>query len=163
MAFRDGPSGIGGWLAFFLVTLGVFTPIRLAATAYSFFADPQIAAAYGERWPALVTAELMLMAASVVAIAYLMWRFFMRRTWRTVQIAVAGIWAIAVGAMVLDTFIVALLGGIAIDILVQDSVADYLKALFYAVLWTTYLLRSTRVANTYPREDAPEELTAVFE
>jgi len=163
MAFRDGPAGIGGWLAFFLITLGVFTPIRLAMTAFGFFTDPQFAAAFGDRWPALVTAELTLMGLSVLGIAYMLWRFFTRRTWRTVQIAVAGIWGISVGAMVLDTLIVALIGGIALAPLVAEAVPDYLKSLIYAVIWTAYLLRSVRVANTYPREDAPEELTEVFE
>ena len=41
---------------------------------------------------------------------------------------------------------------------------DMFRALVYATIWTAYLLRSVRVANTYPREDADEaELTEVFE
>lgn len=164
MAYSEGPRGIGGWLGFFLITLGVIAPLRILLTAYGLFSDPQIAAAYGERWTMLVSVEAVLIVLNLGALGFLVWRFFAHRTWQTVRICVAGIWLIPIVITVLETLAVTLIGGVPAGPLITQMMPDMAKALVYATLWTAYLLRSVRVANTYPREDADEaELAEVFE
>lgn len=164
MAYSDGPRGIGGWLGFFLITLGVIGPVRILITAYGLFADPQIAAAYGDRWTVLAIAEAVLIALNLAALAFLVWRFFARRTWKTVRICIAALWLLPIVVTVLDTLVVTLIGGVSAGPLIAQMMPDMFRALVYATIWTAYLLRSVRVANTYPREDADEaELTEVFE
>lgn len=164
MAYRDGPRGIGGWLAFFLVTLGVFAPLRIAFTAYGLFSDPRIAQAYGDRWPMLATVEIILILLNLAALAFLLWRFFMRRTWQSVRIGIAGIWLVPIVVTILETLAVTLIGGIPAGALLGQMMPDMAQMLIYSTVWTAYLLRSVRVANTYPREDeAGEGLAEVFE
>jgi hypothetical protein len=164
MAYSDGPRGIGGWLAFFLITLGVIAPLRIVITAYGLFSDPQIASAYGDRWAMLVPVEALLIVLNLGALAYLVWRFFARHTWQTVRICVAGIWLIPIVITVLEMLAVTLIGGVPAGPLMTQMMPDMAKALVYATIWSAYLLRSVRVANTYPREGADEaELAEVFE
>ena len=164
MAYRDGPSGIGGWLAFFLVTVGVFAPLRILGTAYGLFSDPRIAQAYGDRWPLLATVEIILIVVNLAALAFLLWRFFTRRTWQSVRIGIAGIWLIPVVVTVLETLAVTLIGGISAGPLIAQMMPDMAQALVYSTVWTAYLLRSVRVANTYPREDETSAgIAEVFE
>ena len=165
MACRDGPSGIGGWLAFYLVTLGVISPLVTIVNLYSnLFADPAVGTFYGDRWPALLAAELAINFLLLAAIYYVVWRFFLRKEWRTVRIAIAVMWISAVPVALLELVVVSLLGGLDFGALVPASIGDLLKPMIYSALWTTYLLRSVRVANTYPREDeAAEGLAEVFE
>ena len=164
MAYSDGPRGIGGWLGFFLITLGVIGPLRILINAYGLFADPRIAAAYGDRWTMLAAAEAILIVLNLGALAFLVWRFFAHRTWQTVRICIAGIWLLPIVVTVLETLAVTLVGGIAAGPLIAQMLPDMFQALIYATIWTAYLLRSVRVANTYPRADADEAaLTQVFE
>jgi hypothetical protein len=164
MAYGDGPRGIGGWLAFFLITLGVFAPLRIAITAYDVFSDPQIAAAYGDRWTMLISVEAVLVALNLGALAYLVWRFFVHRAWQTVRICIAGLWLIPIVITVLETLAITLIGGVPAGPLITQMMPDMAKVLVYSTIWSAYLLRSVRVANTYPREDADEaELAEVFE
>ena len=163
MAYRDGPRGIGGWLVFFLMTVGVFAPLRILFTAYGLFSDPQVAAAYGDRWPLLATTEVILIALNLAALAFLVWRFFMHRTWQSVRIGIAGIWLIPIAVTILETLAVTLIGGVSAAALLTQMSPDLAQMLIYSTVWTAYLLRSVRVANTYPRENEEEELTEVFE
>jgi uncharacterized membrane protein (UPF0182 family) len=164
MAFRDGPRGIGGWLGFFLITLGVIGPLRILINTYGLFADPRVAAAYGDRWTMLGAAEAVLIVLNLGALAFLVWRFFAYRTWQTVRICIVGIWLLPIVVTVLETLVVTLIGGIPAGPLMMQMLPDLFQALIYATIWTAYLLRSVRVANTYPREDADgAELAEVFE
>jgi len=164
MAYGDGPRGIGGWLGFFLITLGVIGPVRILITAYGLFADPQIAAAYGDRWAMLALAEAVLIVLNLAALAFLVWRFFARRTWQTVRICIAALWLLPIAVTVLETLVVTLIGGVSAGPLIAQMMPDMIRAAVYATIWSAYLLRSVRVANTYPRDDADEaELAEVFE
>ncbi|WP_423606533.1 DUF2569 family protein [Sphingomonas sp. MS122] len=163
MAYSDGPRGIGGWLGLFLLTLGVFSPLRIFFTAYGLFSDPQVAAAYGDRWPLLATAEVILIVLNLAAIAFLLWRFFMHRNWQSVRIGIAGIWLIPVGVTLLEIAAVSLIGGVPAGRLIAQMGPDMAQALIYSIVWTAYLLRSVRVANTYPRELPGDALVEVFE
>lgn len=163
MAYRDGPVGIGGWLAFFLTTLGVFAPIRIALSAYELFADPRIARAYGENWNAIVAAEAVIIALNLAALAFIVWRFFARRNWDTVRIGIAGIWLIPFGVTIVETIAVSAIAGISATELLGQTTPDLVRALVYSAVWTAYLLRSVRVANTYPRTPEDDVLAEVFE
>ena len=61
MAYRDGDSGIGGWLAFFLLTLGLFTPLSILLAFFKLYlGDLQIQLGGFPGWPAYRIAETIL-------------------------------------------------------------------------------------------------------
>ena len=55
MAFTDPDgAGVGGWLALFVIIMGVFTPLGVLVTTYgSLYGDPSIMAVYPEAWGAI--------------------------------------------------------------------------------------------------------------
>ena len=164
MAFRDGPTGIGGWLAFYLVTLGIISPLATGINLYAnLYGDPATGQFYGESWPALQVTTLAVNFLLLAAVFYTVWRFFFRRNWKTVRTAIALMWTMAVLAPLLEVAIVAVLSGVGPGALISIMLADLVKPMIYALIWTLYLLRSTRVANTYPRQEPDEELATVFE
>ncbi len=165
MGHSDGPRGIGGWLAFYLVTWGVLVPLASGAGLYAnLYADPAVGAFYGARWPVVQAINLAIGFLALAAIFYSVWRFFFRRNWQTVRIAIAVMWMALVPAPLLEVAAVSTLGGLDLDALMSAKIGSLIKPVIHITIWTAYLLRSVRVANTYPREDADEaELAEVFE
>jgi hypothetical protein len=49
---------------------------------------------------------------------------------------------------------VALISGAPVGMLIGYDARPLGQSLFFSLLWSAYLLRSKRVANTYEREDA---------
>ncbi|MFL9839887.1 DUF2569 family protein [Sphingomonas sp. ST-64] len=165
MAYRDGPSGIGGWLAFYIFTLAVSGPLVTIVVTYSnLFADPSVAAAYGDRWPLLSSAEIALTAVGVLSYYFIVWRLVARRNWHSVRLAIGAMWGLAIGFPLVDLLLVTTVGGLAVDSPFGLILPEMIRPFLYSALWTAYLLRSTRVANTYPREsDLDTDLAQVFE
>ena len=155
MAYDDSElRGIGGWLAFLIVVLAVFTPIRIVLETVGLYADPQIASAFGPRWPAVQAAEIAISAIAMIGAWFVAWRLNKVHNWQTIRIAIAGLWLLALGSTVLEYAAISLIGGIPIGALFEGSAMDVVRALVFASAWTAYLLRSRRVANTYSE---PEE------
>lgn len=164
MAFRDGPTGIGGWLAFYLLTLGIISPLVTGINLYAnLYADPAVGQFYGERWPAIQATTFAINFLLYAAVFYIVWRFFFRRNWKTVRLAIGVMWIAVVPAPLLEVAIVWILGGVDLATLMPAVASDLVKPIIYTTVWTAYLLRSTRVANTYPRQAPDEELATVFE
>ena len=144
---RRGPAGMSGWLAVFVVTLGLNAVICLslsgslardALNGSGPIANPRL-----HRY--VVAAALLAMIRSA-GYAIVAWRLVGSRTRWTPRIAIAGVWLIGPGSW-----------------LATGATASWaaLGPILYAAIWTAYLLRSDRVANTYaPRDD--DHLAAVF-
>ena len=43
------------------------------------------------------------------------------------------------------------------------SATGLVRGILYCTLWTSYLLKSRRVANTYPRNGEEDHLAAIFD
>lgn len=156
--------GIGGWLAFFVLTLTVFTPIgAVMGVVGNIYSDATLPAAYGARWP-LIQGSAWLQAAGVIGGAWFMaWRLIRVQTWRSVVIVIGGLWILAVFPTIFDLVTVALIAQVSIGLLISESGFALIQPLFYSAIWSAYLLRSERVANTYARYGDDSDLVAVFD
>lgn len=155
----EGPVGVGGWLGFFVVALGLFSPVGGLIQMLSLYTDPTIAAPFGNSWGLVQIAEWTLFALSVAGAWYFVWRLFNVQTRRTVHITIAGIWLISVGGMAVEFLIVAVASGLPLGALVG---AEAIRPLVFCTIWTLYLLVSKRVANTYRDEPEDAALNDVF-
>jgi hypothetical protein len=155
--------GVGGWLAFFVISLTVFTPLAMGAgTAANLYGDPATAVAYGDSWRALETFEWTLSALVVALAWYMAWRLMKVEVWRTVRIVIAGIWLIGVGSVVAEALGVWLVGGMSFDLAVGAIGPELIRPSIYGTIWTAYFLRSQRVANTYVKDADANDMAEVF-
>jgi hypothetical protein len=162
MAFNDeGGDGVAGWLAFFTVALGLFTPLAVLISGYSnMYGNPAVAQAYGEAWGALQIFEWAVIALVIGGCWYIVWRLFKIQTWTTVRITIAGIWILAVGSIFGEGLGVSLIAGLPLAAIFDGVLADLVRPLVFCSVWTAYFMISKRVANTYPR--AGQEVAEVF-
>lgn len=155
-------AGIGGWLAFFVVVIAFFTPAAMVVAA--------AAALYGGidggivdiEGPTIEVFKWAIVALVTAGCWYIAWRLHKMKVWQTVRIAIAGLWIIAIGSTAADVIGISLITGVPIGWLLEGAVSEIVRPLAFAGLWTAYLLRSRRVANTYPREAAPAKAAEVF-
>ena len=161
---RDDLAGIGGWLAFFVATLAVIGPIAGAlGTVGNLYGNPQVATFFGRNWPTVQFLEWSVFAAGVAISWFVAWRLVRVRVWKSVRIAVAGLWAMAILPGLAEMVGISLISGMSVGSIAAGMGAQALRPLIYAAVWTAYLLRSVRVQNTYAYDADESELAAVFE
>jgi hypothetical protein len=164
MAGENGElRGVGGWLRFFVIVIGVISPLQMVVmTAINLYRDPQVAAAYGDLWPMLQAAEWSIVAAAILGCWFMVWRLVRRRVRKTVWITIAGIWLLVLGTQLADLLAVSLIAAIPFGELAAAMAGGMAKSIGFGVVWTSYFLVSKRVANTYVRNPADEEMAEVF-
>jgi hypothetical protein len=162
MAYGDPDgAGVGGWLAFFVLVMAVFTPLGMViTTAGSLYGDAVVARAYPDLWGVIQIYEWSLAAIVIAGCWYIAWRLNKVQVWRTVQITIIGIWVLAVGSLVADFVGISLITGLPVSAMAAGAGAEVVRPFIFSVLWTAYFLRSKRVANTYKRYHA--EVGEVF-
>lgn len=145
------PRKFGGWLML-LVALLVVAALAMATRIPTYFgALPTMEGYYGERWPwlqAIFTTSALIM---VLGNLYLCFRLTGCFEWRTVRIVIAGLWIIFCGRVIFSSVATALVGGIDVLTMIRSSATGWAVNIAFAVIWTAYLLRSKRVAGTYPK------------
>lgn len=163
MAYRDDHiSGMRGWLLLFFLTLAAFQPLFLIfRILVSLGEGADLFSQSG--WPLYVTA-LRILTATIVAASWLLAvRLWFFRNWRTIRIVIAGIWAINLGAGLFDLMATIAILGVEPGHALGSSLSGLVRGTLYCTVWTAYLLRSRRVANTYRRDSDDEKLAAVFD
>jgi hypothetical protein len=166
MAYSDGPRGIGGWLAFFLFFRAIGPLLAVGSILFYVYGNQQVIAFYADRWVAVQIGQWCLVALFTIIDWFLVWRFVTRRNWRTVQIGIGLLIALAVTSLVLAPLIVVFTGGLPLSRFgAALSPVSILQSIVFTTVWIAYLMRSKRVANTYLRYgpvDA-DDLSQVFE
>lgn len=162
MAEAGEPQGVGGWLIFFVVALGLVSPIVTLVSVVSVVFDPVMADAYGAGWAAIQIAEWTLAGLSFLGAWYLIWRLIYIRSWRTVRWVISGIWILTVGGGIFELAIVTYFTGIPIGSLLIAMGPTAVRPFIFCAIWTAYFLCSKRVANTYPRHGGQDQLAEVF-
>ena len=152
--------GVGGWLAFFVITLTVLGPLRSLVELVGLFSMPT-PPGLEEGWPRLRALSVGEMLIKVALCAYLAWRLVARQTPDTPRIVIAGLWALALVVGPVSLLLVAAFVGLPLGALVAGSALGLGQSIGYALIWTLYLKKSRRVANTYTPDRG--ELHAVFE
>jgi hypothetical protein len=156
-------AGIGGWLAFFLISIGILRPLSLVASVRGqLYADPRLAGFYGDQWWLVEGGEWLIVAASIGGLWFMAWRLTKVENWTSVRIAVAGLWLVDFGGRLLELLLVGSTGRVAAARLGEVIAPQLVGPLIIDTLWTAYLLRSRRVANSYPRQGSPDEVAEIF-
>lgn len=155
--------GVGGWLGFFVVVIAILSPLRLLISAYiNLYADPQVALAYGPLWPRIQAAEWAIIGAALLVHAFIAWRLLKVHRWSSVRITIVLIWLLATGVTWIELVAVSMIAQLPLAALAEGIVVELARPFIFCLVWTAYLLRSKRVANTYPRHAEAEEVAEVF-
>jgi hypothetical protein len=146
MSEGDGSlRGVGGWLALLVAILAVLSPLGIAASVLGLFTNDSLPGLYGADWPLYRNAQLALAALHVAGSWYLAWRLISVRTPQTVRVVILGLWLLGPGLLLVETVLTVLVGRVQTGSLLASAGADIL----FALVWTLYLRKSRRVANTY--------------
>ncbi len=159
--------GIGGWLAVFLALLGLIAAIQAYAlfqgVSYWFSRQSEALGII----PLPLVAEGWLIAAARIAIALVILRRMIHvRRWSSVRLCIAGLWTYYVGLALVDAIAAAAIVMVWREIPVRPDLwlvgSALSKGCLIAFSGTWYLLRSRRVAGTYPRPSESDALREVF-
>ncbi len=151
--------GVGGWLGFLVVILGVISPIRiLIETGINLNVAAEVAQSLGSNWTIYkITAWLLSLTAAACSI-YLAYRLNAVRRRSTVGLVIKGMWILAFVPQLLDLLLSLALFPHLSDALMDPSlIADLTKSLIFPTVWSLYLLKSVRVANTYSVDSSAAE------
>jgi len=154
--------GVGGWLAFFIITL-CLNAIATPLSALQVSAIPGTTR-FGSGWTAYLALVWALSAAKLAGFAYMAWRLNARQNASTPRIVIRGLWIVAVVPALVDALGGTALLGLSANDAGRVMGSEVFRPGVYAAVWTAYLLRSERVANTYADTDnEADSLAAVFE
>lgn len=155
-------AGIGGWLTFFLIIVGGIWPLRILIETISVSNDAEIAGFYADVWPLILGGSWALTAIQLGMCAYMFWRLVRVHTWRTVRIVVVLLWVANIAIPAADLLFIAAVADLPVGALVEGTAPELIRGPIFAALWTAYLLRSERVANTYTKPGEADEMAEVF-
>lgn len=155
--------GVKGWLLTFVIIMAVVSPLLGTILAYielytgdaAYLPDiPQVAQLRLFTW--------VLVAVDAAIGWFAVYRLLAIHNWLSVQITIACVWIGSVGIMVVALFGVTTITGASVGDLLAESGGPraIIQPFGFALIWTAYLLKSERVANTYRN---PEEQAEVFE
>lgn len=163
MAYEDGPVGVGGWLTFFLVTLGIFSPLGTIISIAVIANNASLHAAFGDVARTLVRAEWALAAVICILCWFACYRFLKIFNPLTVWIGIVILWTLAILNGIGEPLIVSMISGVDLGLIWREGAADFIRPIGYATIWTLYLLLSKRVKNTYRAvEHRPDAAADVF-
>jgi hypothetical protein len=162
MAYDGELRGVGGWLLFFIVIMAVISPVYAVvqvlrelygAPFAGLDQDPLVSATRTFAWA--------LIAVSTAICWFVAYRLISVHNWASVKLAIAGIWIVGVGGMVAEYAGVVLITGVPLGaLLAETGPRGVIQPVVFGLIWTSYLLKSERVANTYR---GAQEQAEVFE
>lgn len=161
MAYDDRAlRGVGGWLAFFVLTLALFGPARGALQLAALLSQPT-PPAFAETWSMVRAVSVLEFLLNTALSWFLTWRLIQVQNAATPRIVVIGLWAAALVLQPAALLLLAAVGGLPANLILAGAGGSLFQGVCYALIWTLYLQRSVRVANTYT--DDQDALEAVFE
>lgn len=158
MPHQQSPAGMGGWL----LLLGASLLVAAAMAGWRLFDLPDAHGSILIAGPiTLSMAEAAFTLVVIVLQLTLAWLLVRRREPVRVPRVIAGLWLVPLIDVVLRSLFNGWLLGLAPAALVGLIAAEGQWEVLTAAIWTLYLRRSKRVANTYRRHDT-DRLAAVF-
>lgn len=155
-------KGVAGWLLVFVIIMAVISPAWSAITVYRelytgdalFMPEtPQVMQLRNFAW--------MIVAADAVIGWIAVWRLLTIHNWLSVQIAIGCVVLGSIGLMIVQVVGLSMITGLsASDVMAEIGPRGIFQPIGFTVIWTAYLLKSERVANTYR---GVEEQAEVFE
>lgn len=154
-------KGVGGWLAFLMISLAILSPLR---NFFGFYVNVIVMEkvkhlAGNPLWTTYKVIVLVLMVLGCTLLILAAYRLWRDRVWRSVRFAIMAMWLAGVGldALALVVLFCVFGGGFAM-VAWQNGIQGVLSGMVFPVIWTLYLLRSKRVRNTYRKESEIEEM-----
>jgi hypothetical protein len=162
MAYDGELRGVAGWLALFVAILAAISPLLSVVQVYiALYREPMAPLVYGDLWPTVQGFEWALVVVTTLIGWFCAYRLLNVQNWTSVRIAIAGVWTMGVGSMVVETIgILYFTGADFGDLVSAGGPAFIIRPFIFGLVWTAYLLKSRRVENTYR---GVEEQTEVFE
>lgn len=147
--------GVGGWLRLFVIVLTVISPIRsVIQTASILRLAPEVEAQMGSEWMLYVGFTWLLVAVISAALYYFAYRLIWVQNRATVRIVIRGLWIVTVGGLALDFLVSGILWPEAFLQFESEYVVGVVQALVFPTIWSLYLIKSRRVANTYVDDES---------
>jgi hypothetical protein len=156
----DDLRGVGGWLAFLIIVLAVFTPLRTVVSVLQLFGDADLVEVLGDRWRLVMGLEIALGTVAVLGAWYLAWRLNSVHSWKTIRIVIPGLWLLALGTLFVELVLLSLAAGLPLAVIAEAVAIDIVRAFIFSGVWSAYLLKSVRVRNTYAEPE--EAVSEVF-
>ncbi|WP_411341534.1 DUF2569 family protein [Sphingopyxis sp. J-6] len=143
-------KGVAGWLRLLVIILSVISPLRsIIQTGVALQIAPDIEAQLGTKWTIYEVFAWSLTAATAMATLYLAYRLVWVQNRSTVRLVIRGLWAVSMGALALDFIVASALWPENITQLDPEYIKGIFQSLIFATVWSLYLTKSRRVANTY--------------
>lgn len=143
--------GTGGWLGLLVFTLAIISPIRiLLATMAALNVETTVEAQIGPNWRTYEFLSWFLAVLSIAGAMFLAWRLVYVQRRSTIGLVIGGLWVLALLPLLIDvTLGLALFPMFTSEHVAQSLPVELLRSAIYPTVWSAYLLRSRRVANTY--------------
>ena len=154
--------GVGGWLAFFLISLSLLSPLRAYEDLTRTFFEAEGATAGLVSSPLWRTYKTILWSAlgAQVGLSWIAGWLLVTTTRRgSVRWTIGLLWSVTLVLPLLTFFAVSsMLGPKMGAAQAETAIVTMVAGSVWAAVWTAYLLRSRRVKNTYV--DSPPSLVA---
>ncbi len=150
---RPALHGVGGWLGFFIFILGIVSPVRMLFQANANIAEVKAAAhLLGPGAGTYTGISWAIVIASATGSVFMAYRLLAIHRWSSVVIVVMGLWCLAILPTLIDLTVSAIMFPEFAGAAVPDVLLSIGKSCISATVWTLYLAKSKRVANTYIKD-----------
>lgn len=156
-------QGVAGWLLLFLAALGTVAPAYVLFMAGRILYGTLNDSLFGPRWPLIQALELGLAVATCIAIWFACWRLAFVRNWQSVRITIFTLCWTFVWIVFVQPLLFVLIVPLRPEYLVAYFLFSWFRPFLFTGIAIAYLLRSGRVARTYPRSISPAQLEETFE
>lgn len=147
--------GVGGWLRLFVIILTVISPIRMVIQTESMLRlAPAVEAQMGSEWALYVGFTWLLVTVMIAAFYYFAYRLIWVQNRATVRIVIRGLWIVTAGGLALDFLVSGILWPEALLQFESEYVVGVVQTLIFPTVWSLYLVKSQRVANTYVDDES---------
>lgn len=167
MAKDVNRSGVDGWLLVFILLLGIVAPIYYLFDAYRVVSSTRYlinSGTFTEGGAAILVAVIVTLTAVMLGLLWLAaWRLWRVFRWSSVRLAIAVVWFVFVGIVLIDMFGGIVLAPDAWRIIVAGKASAFATGMVLAFGATVYLTSARRVANTYRRPGSLGEANDVFD
>jgi hypothetical protein len=150
-AYGAEARGVAGWLGLLWLSLALMVPGLAVLAAFRLYSRPGLAFLPEATFRSLEFVQWSAAAATAALCWFLAWRLARREVWRSVEIAIVGLWVYASLVKGGQFLGVSIATGVPLQTLAEGGGTSLTLPILFALVWTIYLLRSRRVARTYPR------------
>lgn len=156
------PHGLGGWLAVFILFLGLGGVVQAAGVArYLLSLRSRVVVTFDGvdlRW--LASAAAAWRGIELILCLFMAWRLIRVRNRRTLAIVIAGIWLFGLFGPIVEILVSPF--SWRAPHLMRDLLRGAPLNLVICAAWTGYFLLSRRVANTYAEPPDSSGITDIF-